>query len=199
MSDQSTQTLLSSQIDHAIRTRRSVYPRMYTSDPISQTEILEILENANYAPTHMMTQPWRFRVMQGDALLRLGNFLAGKYKERTPSELFSEAKYDRMQRKPVQSGCVIAIYMKRDPEERLPEWEEIAAVSAAVQNIWLSCTSRGIGAYWSTPSAFVNAKDFFPLEEGERCLGLFYMGRWNPVEMPAKRDPVEDKVSWHTD
>ena len=94
------------------------------------------------------------------------------------------------------SSCVIAVYMRRDPAERLPEWEEIAAVSAAVQNMWLSCTVRGIGAYWSTPSAFINAKDFFNLEEGERCLGLFYMGRWNPVELPAQRSPVADKITW---
>ncbi len=191
-------TSTSSAIDQIIRTRRSVYPRMYTGEPIGRDEIMDILESANHAPTHKLTQPWRFRVMQGEALERLGKFLAESYRERTPGELFSDAKYEKMKSKPVQSACVIGIYMQRDQAERLPEWEEIAAVASAVQNMWLSCSARGIGAYWSTPSAFVNATKFFELEEGERCLGLFYMGRWNPVDLPVKRDPVESKVTWHT-
>ncbi len=194
----SMDTSTSTAIDQIIRTRRSVYPRMYMGEPIGREEIMDILESANHAPTHKLTQPWRFRVMQGEALERLGKFLAESYRDRTPGELFSDAKYEKMQRKPVQSACVIGIYMQRDPAERLPEWEEISAVACAVQNMWLSCTARGIGAYWSTPSAFVNASEFFDLEEGERCLGLFYMGRWNPVDLPVKRDPVESKVTWHT-
>lgn len=197
ITDMSTMKSLTA-IDKLIRSRRSVYPRMYTGEEITREEIMEILETAHHAPTHKLTQPWRFRVMQGAALERLGQFLADSYRQRTPEALFSDAKYEKMQRKPVQSAYVIAIYMQRDPEERLPEWEEIAAVSAAVQNMWLSCSARGIGAYWSTPSAFVSAKDFFQMEEGERCLGLFYMGRWKEIDLPVKRDPIESKVSWHS-
>ena len=197
MQNMDTSTSLTA-VDKSIRSRRSVYPRMYTQEAITREELLEILETANHAPTHKMTQPWRFRVMEGEALERLGQFLADSYEARTPDELFSETKYEKMLRKPVQSAYVIAIYMQRDPEERVPEWEELAAVSAAVQNMWLSCSARGIGAYWSTPSAFVNATDFFELNEGERCLGLFYMGRWNAVDLPVKRDPIESKVTWHT-
>ena len=41
--------------------------------------------------------------------------------------------------------------MNRDKQNRLPEWEEIAAVSMAVQNMWLTCYANNIGCYLSTP------------------------------------------------
>jgi len=172
---------------------------MYNEEPITDKEIMHILENANWAPTHRKTEPWRFKVLRGDALKRLGEFLAGDYKTKTPEEMFSEMKYKKMLNKPTQCSCVIAIYMFRDPDGRLPEWEEMAAVSAAVQNMWLTCTSMGIAAYWSTPSAFINAEDFIQVHPAERCMGLFYMGRWDIQELPAKRGAVEHKVTWVTE
>ena len=35
--------------------------------------------------------------------------------------------------------------MTKDESNRVPEWEEIAAVSMAVQNMWLSCYVNDIG------------------------------------------------------
>lgn len=183
-------------IDTVIRNRRSVYPKMYNDQPVTDEEIWHILENANWAPTHKKTEPWRFRVFRGKALERLGKFLADDYVRKTPTELYSERKHESMLEKPMKSSAVIGIYMQRDLQERLPEWEEMAAVAAAVQNMWLTASAMGLGSYWSTPSAFINATDFVDLEEGERCLGMFYLGRWDPQPLPGKRSPIQDKVKW---
>jgi nitroreductase len=87
--------------------------------------------------------------------------------------------------------------MQRNQEELVPEWEEIAALGCAVQNMWLSCTANGIGAYWSSPASATNAQSFLELGEGERCLGLFYMGNWDQIEVKSDRkSPIEDKVVW---
>ena len=56
-------------VDHCnklISERRSVFPASYTDRKIDKDIILQILENANYAPTHRLTQPWRFKVMEGE-------------------------------------------------------------------------------------------------------------------------------------
>lgn len=185
-----------SEVDTLIRNRRSIYPRAYSEETITDQEIWSILENANWAPNHKKTEPWRFRVLRGNALIRLGNFLADAYKSKTPEALFSSVKYDKMRTKTTRASCVIAIYMLRDPEERLPEWEEIAAVSAAVQNMWLTCSAMGIGAYWSSPSAFINSKDFIEVMPRERCMGLFYMGKSDHGGKPGKRGSIKDKVTW---
>ncbi|MDX1476283.1 MAG: nitroreductase [Saprospiraceae bacterium] len=182
-----------------IRTRRAIYPKSFTQEPISDEEIWELLEDANWAPTHKKTEPWRFKVFRGAARERLAVYLADHYKASTPKDLFSELKYEKIYSKPIQSACVIAICMVRDPRERLPEWEELAAVSCAVQNIWLSGAARGIGMYWSSPSAIIKARGFLGLMEGERCLGLLYMGRFNEAPANPSRGPIQDKVEWLTE
>ncbi|MEL7021078.1 MAG: nitroreductase [Bacteroidota bacterium] len=187
-------------ITNVIRQRRSIFPNTYTTQPIPQSVLEEILENANWAPNHRHTEPWRFKVFQSlEARENLGNYLADCYKRRTPETDFKPKKHEKMRRKPVQAACVIAICMQRDPEERVPEWEEVAAVSCAVQNMWLTCTAHRIGAYWSSPSTITRraAVELLGLAEGEQCWGLLYMGYHNlPDNLPAKRGEIADKTTW---
>ena len=63
--------------------------------------------------------------MTGEALKRLSDFQTDFYKKHTPEDKFSEKKLEKTQKKPLQCACVIAICMKRDPTESVPEWEEI--------------------------------------------------------------------------
>ncbi len=186
-------------ISEIIRNRRSISPNMYLDKPIERAILEEILENANWAPNHRKTEPWRFKVFQGAALQRLSDYLGDTYERAMPAGKFSEMKLKKTRQKPLQSACVIAICMQRDPQERLPEWEEIAAVACAVQNMWLTCTEYGIGSYWSSPALITNiaANDFLGLQEGERCLGLFYMGyAKEDVPLSSARQSIADKVEW---
>lgn len=46
-----------------IRRRRAIFPKFYLpGKPVDRAFIEEMLENANHAPTHKLTEPWRFRV-----------------------------------------------------------------------------------------------------------------------------------------
>ena len=125
---------------------------------------------------------------------RLADFMITDYKMHTPIEAQSDIKLKKTAENPSRSSCVIAISMKR--HEGLPEWEEIAAVSMAVQNMWLTCTAMGIGAYWSSPGLIARIGDFLGLSEDEKCLGLFYMGYTDANLPEGKRKPIADKVVW---
>ncbi|MEK7253700.1 MAG: nitroreductase [Bacteroidota bacterium] len=185
------------QATELIRKRRAIFPKTFNDKPLAREIIEEVLENANWAPTHRLTQPWRFKVFTGKALERLANYLSEFYRNSTPAEQFLETKYAKMKENPRRSACTIAICMQRDPQERVPEWEELAAVACAVENMWLTCTAYNLGCYWSTPPAAVEGNEFFDLAEGELCLGLFYMGWHDLEEMPATpRSPVSEKVVW---
>ncbi len=179
-----------------IHQRRSVFPEMYTDKEITNDTIQAILENANWAPTHKKTEPWRFKIMKGGALIRLSDFQASFYATHTPKDQFSEMKLKKTKLKPLKSACVIAICMQRDTNESIPEWEEIAAVACAVQNIWLSCSSLGIGSYWSTPDSIQHMDELLQLEKGERCIGLFYMGYMKAAEYKSERGNINDKIVW---
>jgi len=177
-----------------IARRRAVFPMQYNDKPILRKDIEKILEAANWAPTHKKTEPWRFKVITGEGKARLGAFLSEKYQKITPKP--KQIKINKLRDNPQRAGAIIAICMQRDPEERLPEWEEIAAVAMAVQNMWLCCTELGIGAYWSSPSLISHMGTFFDLDEGERCLGFFYMGYYDENVDAGQRQAVEEKVTW---
>ena len=87
--------------------------------------------------------------------------------------------------------------MKRDQKKSIPEWEEIASVSMAVQNIWLSCVTHEIGCYWSSPKYANELSEFLNLGINEKCLGFFYMGKFNHKNQKAtKRNNINDKIEW---
>ncbi len=185
-------------IREIIRNRRSVFPPQYNDKPVSKEFIKTLLENANYAPTHRLTQPWRFKVVQGETKDRFGTFLADTYTDITSDESFSPFKYKKIINNCKSASAIIAICMQRDPKERVPEWEEVAATAMAVQNMWLTCTESTVGCYWSTPKLIEYVGDFFDFEEEERCLGFFYLGNYDDeLEITdSKRESIDNKVMW---
>lgn len=177
-----------------IENRRSVFPPQYIDKNIAKADLEKILEAANWAPTHKKTEPWRFKVLQGKSKESLGKFLATKYEESDPRP--KQMKIKKLQANPNRSSAVIAICMQRDPKESLPEWEEIASVAMAVQNMWLCCTQLGIGCYWSSPGIIKYMDEFFNLADGEKCLGFLYMGYYEGEIPESTRSPISDKTVW---
>jgi len=174
--------------------RRAVFPVQYNGKPIPKALIEKVLETANWAPTHKKTEPWRFKVLQGQSKADLGAFLAKKYQENESKP--KAFKIKKLTENPQKAAALIAICMQRDPKESVPEWEEIAAVAMAVQNMWLMCTSLEIGCYWSSPGLIKFMDEFFELNPGEKCLGFFYMGYYDAELVTGDRTPIEDKISW---
>jgi nitroreductase len=187
-----------SQITQLIQRRRSIYPPMYdTTRPIERATIEQVLDNARWAPTHKRTQPWRFRVFHSaESRKALGQYLADYYLNNTEKEQISEQKHQKMLENPQRAGAVVAIIMQRDAAESLPEFEEIAAVAMAVQNMWLTCTELGLGCYWSTPSAILKADEFLQLQPGQRCLGIFYMGWHHAPDMQGQRKELAEVTTF---
>ncbi|RZK54730.1 MAG: nitroreductase [Pedobacter sp.] len=180
-----------------IQNRRSIFPASYIAKEIEKEVIEKILDSANYAPTHKLTQPWRFTVLTGDAKVRLGVTLGELYKATVPAEKFLQKKFDSFAQKTEQAACILAINIQFSG--KLPEWEEIAAVACAVQNMALTAESLNVGAYWSSPPLISDLGEFLGLNNDEKCYGLFYMGYHNNEGATANRTPMSDKVTWMRD
>jgi nitroreductase len=185
-------------ITEIIQQRRTIKPNQFSDRPIEPKIITELLENANWAPTHGMTQPWRFSVFTGDARQKLADFLAATYQELTAPEDFKPKKYEGMKENALLSQAVIAIGMKRQESEKIAELDELLAVACAVQNMHLSAAAHGLGAYWSTNVAATsdNMRDYLGLGPKDRALGLFYLG-YPACEWPSSsRQSLDDCVRW---
>ena len=180
-----------------IKERRTHYASEFSDQPISKKKIECIVENALWAPTHKLTQPWRFVVLDGNHKKDIGMYMANYYRKLFSVDDFSDERFEET-KKYAKNASILAIMCK--PSPRLPDWEEIAAVSCAVQNIWLSCTAMKIGGYWDTGVATIKyVENSIKLDDGERCLGVFFMGylKDNLIEINRKRKSLSKKLSWH--
>lgn len=189
-----------SEINELIRSRRTIYPEQYSDRKIHKEQVELILNNAQWAPTHGNTQPWRFKVFMGEGRQRLSDFLGQTYLDLTAPEAQDDAKLAKLIKRPLLASTVVAVCMERQTEERIREIEEIEAVACSIQNMHLSCTAYGLGGFWSTPALIYTPEmnAFLGLGEKDKCLGLFYMG-YPAIEWPkAHRKPLEYSTEWIT-
>jgi nitroreductase len=183
-------------VNQLIRTRRSVFTQQFEAGKSIPDEIIwQILENANWAPTHKHTEPWRFTVFSGEGRHKLAQQQAAIYKEFAGAK-FKQGKYEQMQTMPLLASHIIVLGMKRHAD--IPEMEEIAAVACAVQNMHLTAHAYGIGAYWSTGGItfLEEAKTLFNLNTDDKLMGFFYLGYIRVPSTDGRRGSIEEKVNW---
>ncbi len=178
-----------------IKNRRSVFPPQYNQEEITREELALIFEAANWAPSHKKTEPWRFIVLEGESKNRFREYVKRVYVQTTPPDQLSERKINALVEKCDKSNKIVLINFV--DAEKNPEWEELAATAMAVQNMWLMATHLKIGAYWSSPTKVIaNADEFTTMAEGEKCVGVFYMGKYDGDLPEAVRKPIEEKVKF---
>ncbi len=187
-----------SEINDLIRNRRTIYPEQYTDRVVQKDMIETILTNALWAPTHGKTQPWRFKVFSGEGRKILQEKFLDLYTRLTPEEDFKQVKYDRIKARIDKTTMLVLLVMERTEGTRIPELEEIEAVSCAAQNILLTATAYGLGSFWSSPKFLYTeeANSSFGLKNDDKILGLLYFG-YPSVEWPkSHRKPLEYATEW---
>lgn len=189
-----------SEITELIQNRRTIYPEQFSDRIVHKEQVELILNNAQYAPTHGNTQPWRFTVFVEEGKEKLSVFLNNLYLEKIKTENQSMQKLNKLTKRPLISSVVIAVSMSRQKEEKILEIEEIEAVACAIQNIQLTCTAYGLGSFWSTPKLIYTKEmnSFLSLKEQDKCLGLIYIG-YPSIKWPkGHRKPLEYNTKWIT-
>ena len=186
-----------------IRRRRSIKPvDMDSSREVDRALLSAVLENSNWAPTHGMTEPWRFHVFHDAGRQALAETLQRLYREQTPAAEFREDKMRKLGENPLLAPVIMAIVMERLGGAKVPELEEIEAVACAVQNMHITASAAGLAAYWSSPPIVYTRAfaDWLKLGADDRCLGLFYLG-WPKANLQwpeSSRKPIDGKIVWHS-
>jgi nitroreductase len=187
-------------VHQLIRNRRSIYPGQYSGETIDDAIIHEIMENANWAPNHYHTEPWRFIIFKGDGLVSLMHILAELYKEHS-GDHFNEAKYLRYAARASQVSHAIVVVVDYSDKPNLPQVEEVEAVACSVQNILLTVSSYpDIGGYWSSGMLVYLPEfaSFLQLEDNQACLGTVYLGclKEDAPKPKSSRKPIREKIKW---
>ncbi|MCC6939844.1 MAG: nitroreductase [Flavobacteriales bacterium] len=190
-----------SEISDLIRQRRTIHPKDYSPREVHRELVERILTNGTWAPTHGMTQPWRFTVFTGTARTRLSSFLGETYRRTTAPEKFLQRKFDNITQRPLQSTVVIGLGMVRDPNGKISERDEQLAVACAVQNMQLTCAAYGLGAFWATSGVAMGSemRDFLGLGPNDQALGLLFIGYPEGEWPKGQRKPLDQVSTWLTE
>ncbi len=172
-----------------IQSRRSIYPKEFEGTDVSKEEIEQLAEAARYAPTHKHTEPWRFKIFQGEATMRLAEVQVKALFQAKGETEMTLKKAEKMRFNAAHSGAVIAIVMQRDELERVSVEDEVWAVACAVQNMHLHAASLGLSGFWSTGAAvnFPEVRALLELKEKDLHMGWFYLGRYS-AEKPRFKE-----------
>jgi len=191
--------MINGNLSSIIKQRRNIKPDRMNGKRIPDEQVQELLDLADWAPTHGYTEPWYFVVFSGDGVKNFCQSHADMYKAHTPAEKFSQASYDKLAHQGDLASHAIAICMKRGSKPAIPELEEIASVACAAQNFWLGATERGFAGYWGSGGMTFHPamKEYLSLGEADRLLGIFYLGYTDDAPAEGRRlKPREEKVKW---
>ena len=154
--------------------------KTFGPDPVSPETLLEVLGAARFAPTHHMTEPWRFRVLGPEALAAL-------------KEVAGEKEAAKLDRAPTLVVATAAL-----TGDLVQDEEDICATAAAIELVLLAATERGLATYWRTPQVLRTppGRDAVGIPAGERFLGLLHFGSPAREPTPRERQPVESYVEF---
>lgn len=184
------------------RTRRTIKPaQMDGGRDIPRELLIEILRDAHWAPTHGLTQPWRFNVFVGAARERLAEGLQSLYDRTTPEGEVRADKRAKLREGPLLAPVCIAVSAVVEPDGRISRLDELCATACAVENLMLSAHQRGVGSFWSTPPVACHEAFamWLGLDPRHTPMGLVYLGYANPVAAPSStRVPLDERVTFHS-
>jgi nitroreductase len=183
----------------AIRLRRSIKPEKMRPDPVDRALLDQLFEAANWAPSHGLTEPWRFVVFTGPGRTEIHRAMVETLAEPgSPPPGDDDPRVQKLAEKNFNAPVIVAIVCQTSPSPKIVEHEEIASTAIAVHNLHLLARAMGLAAFWSS-----GQKAFDPrvaraleLEAPARCLGFLYLG-WPGVPWPeGRRGPAAEKVRW---
>ena len=192
----------------AIYDRRSI--RKFLDKPISQEDIMDIIQSGVKAPSSKNRQPWKYIVIQGTAKAEmLKVFRQGIEREENENALLPQskqqipaAKYtvDIMEEAPtiifVVNSLGKNILSELIPEEHIYEICNIQSISASIQNMLLAATEKGIGSLWICDIYFAYSELCEWLNSDGQLIAAIAFGYPNefPKERPRKK--LDDIVEW---
>ena len=173
-------------------TQRVSNPRLKEPVP-SRSELEQMFRCAVRAPDHGKLRPWRFIVLQGNALDRLGD----AFVETQPD--LDEVKQQRLRAKPKRAPMIIVAVAKIDANHnKVPVWEQQVAVGIAVQNIQLAAQAMGYGSMWRTGAITDEAavKAHLGLAPNEQIIAFLYMGTVDGAPRTAEIQDITQVVEF---
>ncbi len=150
--------------------RRSV--RKYKSTPVTDDQILRVLETARIAPSAMHKQPWHFIVIKD---------------ENTKKELAGRQGF--------AAQAPVIIVALGNAEESPNWWQN--DVGIAFEHIILAAADQGLGTCWMGSMARdAEIKSILGIPDKMRVVAITPIGVPDEVSAPKQRKSIDEIISW---
>jgi nitroreductase len=182
-------------IRSVIRERRSI--RSFRNEDIPTDLLLELLQDASFAPNHKLREPWSFILFKDNAREKL---CTAALKKALESEKMKSLPQDKQvekitKMKTIYQNCPAHILVLCNKSEAPKvQLEDFAATSAFIQNFQLLSWEKGIGMVWKTP-VFMEEPSFraeLGVDPEKMVVGLLHIGY--PMEIPKLKDRSDIKT-----
>ncbi len=173
-------------IAKTIRERRAV-KKGYNDKVVTEEAVREILDDARWAPTHGMREPWRFIFVSKEEQPAFARQVAQTY----PEEL--QENRENFLNEP--SAFLVVVMQK---PEKQKQWDEnFGATAALIQNFWLLAWEKKLGVVWRTNPHIYHSevKDILNIGEDERVVGFIHLGYFDEAPEAKDRTPIDEKFS----
>lgn len=178
-----------------LQTRRSRPAKTLTTPVPTHEELGPILTAAARTPDHGKLEPWRFIVLEGEALHRLAELTAS----RGETLEIDVDKLEKSRRQFADAGLIVAVISSPKVSDKVPEIEQVLSAGATCLALLNAALASGWGANWLS-GWMAQDRDFLTqglsLTETEFVAGFIVIGteRFTPPERP--RPDVAAITSW---
>lgn len=179
-------------IRQTIIERRSI--KQFNGQKVDKATVLQLIEDAAWAPNHGNREPWRFVIAAGENQTAVHELIRGfafpSWQAEEPAALAKKME------KFTLPGAYAFVIVPEDvrQKERL---EDYAAASMLIQNMQLLGWEQGIGMCWKTPGFLDNPKfrEALQVQRGERVIAMVQIGHFDQTPAAKPRKAVADIVT----
>lgn len=167
-----------------IKGRRAVKGN-YTAKDVSEETVRELLNDAIWAPTHGMRQPWRFIFVGAEQLPTFAKNVAATY-----TEELQQNREDYLN----EPNAILVVIMDA-PDIPKQYDENFGATAAMIQNFWLLAWEQELGVVWKTnPHIYYpEVKKLLHVSDEEKIVGFIHLGYFDRQPLRKDRIPVAEK------
>jgi nitroreductase len=159
-------------------------------------QLMPILTAASRSPDHGKLEPWRFIVLEGIALRRLGDHA----RARAWALGLDGEQADKGAQQFETGHLAVAVIEVRKPSDKIPEIEQTYAVGGVCLALLNAALASGWGANWlsgwpSHDRGFM--ADALDLSDHERIAGFIHIGTESSAPPDRPRPDLDRIVTWH--
>lgn len=189
-------------LHRAIAHRRSMGLARLKEQDIPRELLEELVQAANWAPSHGDTEPWRFSIFTGDGRGILADAFEKAYHADRKGDV-DQSALEGYRRRAFLAPAWITIGMtpalNEDGTLKMTLEEELMAVACSVQNLHLMACAHGLAGMWHSKGVSTHATvaSELGLDSPSRLLGMFLLGYPAIEWTKGERGAIEDKVKWY--